>query len=278
LLSSRFTEYKERFERAPGRLLDAGKDAPGEYHGGLTVAKTFVLAIDEAAKLHPAAEPLIVHAALLAPEPVPLFLFSEAREKFGEPLSSALAGDGLDEAVAALRTFALVDRESITDERDPAITTDCIRLHRLVREVAVARRDGKEREDMLRALVEVMAAVYPGQVYTDPETWPRARRLDALALALVHSDAILPRGAEEECAKLLNGLAAYRVQLLAAYAQARPLLERALAICEKVRGPEHPDTKNCAAWAAEVLNALGRADEAAALRARFALQESKALA
>jgi predicted ATPase len=81
-----FKEYKERFEKAPGRLLDTGTDAPGEYHGGLTVAKTFALAIDEAAKLHPAAEPLIVHAALLAPEPVPLFLFSEAREKFGEPL------------------------------------------------------------------------------------------------------------------------------------------------------------------------------------------------
>jgi hypothetical protein len=71
------------------------------------VAKTFALAIDEAAKLHPAAEPLIVHAALLAPEPIPLFLFSQGREKFGEPLATVLEGDGLDEAVAALRTFAL---------------------------------------------------------------------------------------------------------------------------------------------------------------------------
>ncbi len=124
-------------------LLDDARDAPAEYHDGLTVAKTFALAIDEAAKLHPAAEPLIVHAALLAPEPIPLFLFAEAREKFGEPLASALAGDGLDEAVAALRAFALIDRESIPDERDPAITTDCIRLHRLVREVAAATARGR---------------------------------------------------------------------------------------------------------------------------------------
>jgi hypothetical protein len=76
---------------------------------------------------------LIVHAALLAPEPIPLFLFAEAREKFGEPLASALEGDGLDEAVAALRTFALLDRETIADEREPEIMTDTIRLHRLVR-------------------------------------------------------------------------------------------------------------------------------------------------
>jgi hypothetical protein len=126
-------EYHKRFDAAPARLLDDARHAPAEYHDGLTVAKTFALAIEEAAKLHPAAEPLIVHAALLAPEPIPLFLFAEAREKFGEPLASALEGDGLDEAVAALRTFALIDRETIVDEREPAMTTDTIRLHRLVR-------------------------------------------------------------------------------------------------------------------------------------------------
>ena len=77
-----------RLAAKPIQMLDAEKDALHEYHDKLTVAKTFALAIDEAAKLHPAAEPLIVHAALLAPEPIPLFLFSEAREKFGEPLAS----------------------------------------------------------------------------------------------------------------------------------------------------------------------------------------------
>ena len=117
-------------------MLDTGRDAPAEYHDRLTVAKTFALAIDEAARLHPGAEPLIVHAALLAPEPLPLFLFAEAREKFGMPLASALEGDGLDEAVAALRAFALVDRETIPDERDPTVMTETVRLHRLVRQIA----------------------------------------------------------------------------------------------------------------------------------------------
>jgi hypothetical protein len=77
-------EYRKRFDRTPVRFLDDARHAPSEYHDGLTVAKTFALAIDEAAKLHPAAELLIVHAALLAPEPIPLFLFSEARVKFGD--------------------------------------------------------------------------------------------------------------------------------------------------------------------------------------------------
>ena len=172
------------------------------------MAKTFALAIEEAAKLHPAAEPLIVHAALLAPEPIPLFLFAEAREKFGEPLASALEDDGLDEAVAALRAFALVDRETIADERDPAITTDCIRLHRLVRQVAAARREGEAREDARRASWKLWRRSIRRTSSDDPKTWPRARRLDALALALVGGDAAHScRGRQERAADLLNGLA-----------------------------------------------------------------------
>jgi hypothetical protein len=134
------------------------------------VAKTFALAIDEAAKLHPAAEPLIVHAALLAPEPIPLLLFSQGREKFGEPLATVLEGDGLDEAVAAPRTFALIDRETVADERDPTIITDCIRLHRLVRQVAAARCEGEVRQGAQRVLAEAFenspALVMPLRVST----------------------------------------------------------------------------------------------------------------
>jgi hypothetical protein len=151
-----FAEYRKRFDATPARLLDDAKHAPAEYNDGLTVAKTFALAIEKAAKLHPAAEPLIVHAALLAPEPIPLFLFTEGREKFREPLAMLLADDGLEEALAALRAFALVDRETIADERDPAITTGTIRLHRLVREVAAGRRLGEAREEALAAWIEVL--------------------------------------------------------------------------------------------------------------------------
>src|SRR5260370_25878729 len=77
-------EYARRFAAEPARLLDTDNDAPAEYHDKLTVAGTLALAIDAAAKLHPAAEPLIVHAALLAPPPIPLFLFAERRQQFGE--------------------------------------------------------------------------------------------------------------------------------------------------------------------------------------------------
>jgi len=243
-------DYRKRFEAAPGRLLDDARDAPADYHDRLTVTKTFALAIDAAAKLHGAAEALIVHAALLTSEPLPLFLFAEGREKFDEPLRSALGEDGLDEVLSALRAFALINRETIADERDPLFRTEAIRLHQLVRQVAAERCTGAARQRARAALIAAMAEVYPREISDAKawhQAWPRARRLDGPALALL--EAALPEAAEEAASRVLEGIAAYRHHALGAYAQARPLYARALALREKCLGPEHPDT-------AETLNNL----------------------
>jgi tetratricopeptide (TPR) repeat protein len=236
-----FATYHRRFDAEPARLLDDERHTPAEHNDGMTVAKSFALAIDEASKQHPAAEMLIAHAALLAPEAIPLFFFYEAREKFGEPLASLLKADELDEVVATLRSFALLDRVSIVDERDPDITTDTIRLHRLVRQVA-AQYGSVPPHEARRALVAAMATVYPEDPFTDAKSWPRARRLDALALPLVDDDAALSEGMEQPVAALLDWLARYRQGALAAYSAAKPLFERALTMREKVLGLQNLDT------------------------------------
>jgi tetratricopeptide (TPR) repeat protein len=250
-----FAGYRERFETAPGKYLGDARYAPSEYHDGLTVAKTFGLAIDEVTKRHPAAEPLIVHAALLAPEPIPLFLFAEACEKLGEPLASMLAGDGLDEAVAALRAFALVDREAIVGERNASITTDAIRLHRLVREVAAARREGESRDRSRRALVAALAAVYPNDGFDNPISWSRCASLSPHLLGSCETEMGDAAGNAER-ASLLNRAACY-VHGRGAYSEARPLFERALAIREKVLGPDHRDTAESLDNFALLLHAQG---------------------
>jgi tetratricopeptide (TPR) repeat protein/transcriptional regulator with XRE-family HTH domain len=270
-------EYARRFAAEPARLLDTDKDAPAEYHDKLTVAKTFALAIEAAAKLHPAAEPLIAHAALLVAEPIPLFLFCEEHEKFGEPLSSLFAGDGLGEAVAALRAFALVDREMILDERDPAITTDTIRLHRLVREVAAARRTGDAREAARRALIEATASAFPHGVDHDPNTWPRARRLDSLAIDLVSANVVQPIGIEGPVCYLMTFLAAYRYRAVGDYVRTLPLLERALTIYEKAFGSEHPNTATTVTVLAMMLEAKDDRASAQPLYERALTIREKAL-
>lgn len=251
------SEYATRFAARPVKFLDDESDAPEQYRNGLTVSRTFALAIEEAAKRHPAAAPLISCAALLVPEPIPLFLFSEAKEELGEPLASMLAGDGLDEAVAALRAFALVDRESIPDERETSIETECIRLHRLVRHVATSNREIGAKESAVRALVKVLAKIYSGEVYMDPTSWRRARRLDAIAIALVEDETASFEGVELEVSYLLDRLGVYREGALAAFASGRRLLERALAIREEFAGTDHPDTAVSLNNLAHLLSAQG---------------------
>jgi tetratricopeptide (TPR) repeat protein len=235
-------EYAKRFAAAPARLLDDARDAPAEYHDRRTVAKTFALAIEEAGKLQPAAESLIMHAGLLPPEPIPLFLFAEGREHFDAALAAALAGEEFEETVAALRSFALLNRETIVDERDSRITTDTIRLHRLVREVAAARSEEKAREQARCALVKALAMLYPRDAFDNPQSWPRARRLEEHGHALLGAEGAPPPGAEEAASHLLDRVPSYRHAALAAYGRARPLFQRALEIRENVLGGEHPLT------------------------------------
>ena len=259
-------------------MLDTARDAPAEYHDRLTVAKTFALAIDEAARLHPGAEPLIVHAALLAPEPIPLFLFAEAREKFGPPLASALEGDGLDEAVAALRAFALVDREPIADERDPTLTTDCIRLHRLVRQVAQARREGEAHEAVRRTLIEAVAAVYPGDVFNDPDRLAAGTPPGCNCTRVGRRRRSLAAGSRR-AGKLHSGSTCVSTGTVHSLPMTRRgrCFERALAIREKVLGPEHPDTAKSLNNLALLLQAQGELAAARPLHERALAIREKVL-
>jgi transcriptional regulator with XRE-family HTH domain len=145
-------EYARRFAAEPTKLLDTSKDAPAEYHDKLTVAKTFALAIEAAAKLHPATEQLITLSALLPTDPIPLSLFGGGQQELDELFGSFLSGDGLDEAVAALRAVALVDRVTISTETEP---TGAIHLHPLVRQFAASR--ARPTMDALRTLSEKLA-------------------------------------------------------------------------------------------------------------------------
>ncbi|HEY8129983.1 MAG TPA: DUF4062 domain-containing protein, partial [Hyphomicrobium sp.] len=69
-----FAIYRERFIAAPVEHMDDPEFTPQEHNNRTTTAKSFHLAIEQASDKHKAAEPLIVYAALLAPEPIPLFL------------------------------------------------------------------------------------------------------------------------------------------------------------------------------------------------------------
>jgi hypothetical protein len=148
-------------------------------------------------------------------------------------MPTALARDGLDEAVAALRTFALVDRESIADERDLSVTNDTIRVHRLVREIAAARREREVRDWMRLALIAQLRIVYPTGAYRNPASWPRCALLTPHVSAICETE---EANLDLSCADLLGRAGGY-FHGLADYSEGKSLLERALAIWERVLGP-----------------------------------------
>jgi tetratricopeptide (TPR) repeat protein len=248
-------DYRMRFSAAPIRLLSDGRYAPIEYYDGRTVAKTFALAIEEAVKRHPAAELLIVRAALMAPEPIPLFLFAEARGKFDKQLASTLTAEGLDEAVAALRAFALVKRSSIADDRDPSITTAVVQLHRLVREVASSRGDECTRNRLRGELAAALTTVYPIDGDANPASWSRCAMLTPHLLTICENDTAGAITAADRV-DLLNRAGNFFYGR-AAYSGARPLYERALAISDSALGVEHPETTRCLKQLARLLQAQG---------------------
>jgi tetratricopeptide (TPR) repeat protein len=125
-------------------------------------------------------------------------------------------------------------------ERLLLIATDTIRLHRLEREIAVSRRDGAQQYATRRALVAMLAAVYPDDGYSNPASWPRCAILTPHLVAICKSETADPADSAQR-ADLLGRAGCY-LQGRAAYSAARPFLERALAIREKALGPEHPDT------------------------------------
>jgi hypothetical protein len=91
-----------------------------------------------------------------------------------------------------------------------------------------------------RTLVTAFLAVYPRDGFDNPASWSHCAPLTPHLLAICEAENAAAT-ANAECADLLDRAGGY-FNARAAYSVTRPLYERALAIREKVLGPEHPDT------------------------------------
>jgi tetratricopeptide (TPR) repeat protein len=224
-------------------------DAPRGAAYPRSVAVTFQLAITDAVARCPPAEALMAFLGQCGPERIPMTLVEGAIENAMERR----------QAVAALAEVSLVKQDPFEDG------TPAVAVHRLVQAVA---HDRSEIKDMTRGSVEHLitrlSAIYPTDGYDNPQSWPLCARLTPHLLGLreaSHDDAAKGDG----WANLLNGAGGY-FRGRAAYAQAQPLYERALAIREKVLGLEHPHTAASLAALASLLQDKG---ELAAARPLF---------
>jgi hypothetical protein len=190
-----------------------------------SVAATFDLAITEAAAQCPQAEALMAYLAQCAPERIPMTLVEGAVEDEAER----------SKALAALAEVSLVKHDPFEDG------TSAVTVHRLVQAVARARSETRGSvQETVERLIARLAAIYPEDGVSNPQSWPMCAPLTPHLLTLgdAHPD---DASVIADWPKLLGRAGGYFLGR-AAYSQAAPLFRDALAIREKAFGPEHPDT------------------------------------
>ena len=194
---------------------------PRVSHYPASVAVTWQTSFD---RLSAPARRLLQRLAWFGPEPIPESLLDVPVPNFSELESDLDSRDALVE----LETYSLVTRTA----EAPTFT-----VHRLVQDVTRrSLRNDPGNEPLIEALCW-MDAAFEGDP-DDVRTWPT---LDPLA---PHARAVVAfadtAGLSEPTSRLMNDLGQL-FKAKALFADAEPLMHRALAIDEKSFGPEHPN-------------------------------------
>ena len=164
-----------------------------------TIATLWEISVGRITGENPAAVQLLGVCAWLAPEPIPLDLFTGHADLLPEPLSSAAADRlAFSDAIAVLVDYSLAKR-----------TPAGLQLHRLVQATIRARdsspdarprtRHGKlprwlrrgagPAMDLLAVALRVLRADAPAQIMGAPQAWPRwAVLLPHVLAATGHAD------------------------------------------------------------------------------------------
>jgi len=229
-----------------------------------SVAITFSLAFKKVADDNPAAADLLRVCAFLEADSIPEEIFSEGANELGEAIGSlAKSPLGLSDAIEGAGRFSLL-------QRHPEART--VSLHHLAQAVLRGEMVSDDRRMWAERAVRGVNEVFPTPEYSN---WPTCNRLIAHAQSL--SSLIDEYGLDLPEAALLLHLAGHYLYDRAQYAEAGPLLQRALAITEKALGSEHPDTARSLHNLAFLFSSQGKYAEAEPLFKRALAIHKKAL-
>ncbi|MGH3826835.1 MAG: FxSxx-COOH system tetratricopeptide repeat protein, partial [Pseudonocardiaceae bacterium] len=179
----------------------------------VSLAASVHIALDRLTAQSPAALTLLTLAAYLAPEPIPLTLFTTHPTQLPSQLASE-AGDPL-----AFTALTRLLRQYGLARVEPATLT----LHRLL--AAILRTQPRPQHDLPTLAVRLLRAAVPDDPVYNPPTWPAWRQFLPHVLVATDSHRTLPE-IEEDVAWLLDRAAGY-LQTRGEPAPARPLFERA---------------------------------------------------
>jgi tetratricopeptide (TPR) repeat protein len=214
------------------------------------VATTWSLSFTQVEQLNPLAADLLRCCAFLAPDAIPEQLLLDGASELGPHFQPLLDDASLiNEAIGTLLRFSLVKRK-----REEA----ALALHRLVQAILRTSMNEQTQQVWIERTVRAVNRAFPD--VKDYRNWSRGQQYLPHALACTmwirDGNPALP-----EAANLFNTLGYYLKQH-AQYAEAEPLYQRAIAIGEKVLGPEHPDLATWLSNLANLYQAQGKYAEA----------------
>lgn len=219
------------------------------------IANTWSLSFQQVEQANPAAADLLRLCAFLGAEAISETFLTEGASALG-PVLAPVAADPfkLNEAMQTLRSYSLVHRDA---------EARTIQAHRLVEMALKEAMDAGTRRIWAERAVRTVNAAFPEVTFAN--WWlcqpciPHAR---ACAELIEEYEFAFP-----EAGRLLNQ-AGFYLRERGQYAEAEPLLKRALAIREQVLGAEHLDTALNMAALGYLYTLQGKYEQAVPLLAR----------
>jgi tetratricopeptide (TPR) repeat protein len=213
----------------------------------VSLAASVQIALDRLAVQSLTALVLLNLASYLAPEPIPLTLFTVHRTQLPKPLAT-VAGDPLafTALTRLLRQYGLARVEPGTLE-----------LHRLL--ATILRNQPDQQPDLPALAVRLLRSAVPAEDdrWDNPAAW---RQLLPHILVATDSQRTFT-GVEEDVAWLLDRAGWYLLLNRGDALRARPLFERALELRRSRLGADHPDTLESANNLARDLWELGHYEQ-----------------
>jgi tetratricopeptide (TPR) repeat protein len=196
------------------------------------ISTTWKLSFQKVEEANVTAADVLRLCAFLAPDAIPEEIITKGADDLG-PNLRPVASDPmkLDAAIKELRKYSLV-------KRDPA--SHMLNMHRLVQAVLKDEMSEDMQRQWAERAVRAVSSAFPDGEY---ETWPECERL--LPHAQVCAELIRKWEMDFDKAAYLLNQAAYYLNQRGQYVQVEPLIQRALAIYEKVLGPKHPHVATC---------------------------------
>jgi tetratricopeptide (TPR) repeat protein len=295
-----FTRYLSLWREKRETVINWFDKSLVSYNHDVGLATTWVTSVEQ---LTPGGRNLLELLAFLAPDPVPQRLLEVAvpspfEESSSTPLSShpipsrslretlrslwnlgrasaqdkrtraAPAKFDVHEALADLFSYSLATRVAVTEGQGGE---HGFAVHRLVQEFTRGRLEPAKRKEVLAKVLGWVDAAFTGDP-SDVRSWPALEPLASHALAV--AERAHKAGISEPTARLMNMLGSL-FTTKSRYAEAEPMLRRALAISEQSFGRDHPNVASDLNNLAQLLKATNRLGEAEPLiRRALAIAEA----